>query len=421
MNHLHISAFVIPLVLLVFLTAFFSAAETSLMAVNRYRLRHKARMKKRSAVLILKLLKRPDRLLGMILIGSNFANNTATALATILTVSLFGDKQVVFSTIIITFVLLVFAEISPKTLAALYPEKIARLIAWPVYILLLIFYPIVWFTSVVSNGVLRLFGVKLTGDRSEALTREELRSIVYETSGRISRQYQSMLLGILDLNKVSVEDVMIPQHEIVGIDLEDDWHMIQKKLAKSDFDWLPVYRENINQTVGVLHLRDLMRETLLGSELNKEKLKAILQEPYFVPEGTPLNIQLINFQQERKRIALVVDEYGEILGLVTLGDILEEIVGEFTTTVATTGKVIEMQKDGSFLVNGSITIRELNRVTNFKFPTKGPRTLNGLIVEHLESIPNARVCVRIGDYPIEIVEVKENRVKIARIYPALVN
>lgn len=420
LSHFQVTAFTIALILLIILAAFFSAAETALMAINRYRLRHKARLKKKYAILVLKLLKRPDRLLGMILIGSNCANIIASAFATLIAVNLFGEKAVIISTALLTLAVLIFAEIAPKTLAALYPDRIAKLVAWPVHFLLIIFYPIVWALNGASNGLLRLFGFKLKGEVTESLSREELRSVVYETSGRISNQYQHMLLGILDLNKIAVEDVMIPRHEIIAIDLESDWKHIQKKIAKSEHDWLPIYRDNINQIAGMLHLRELMQESMKGSVIDKDKLVSILHEPYFIPEGTPLNIQLLNFQRQRKHQALIVDEYGEILGLVTLEDILEEIVGEFTTHVATTGKVIEAQSDGSFLVDGAITLRELNRATEWKLPTTGPRTLNGLIVEQLETIPRPGVCVLIDNHPIEIVNVKENRVKIARVFPRLV-
>lgn len=419
MSHFQIVLFASLLVLLILLSGFFSAAETGLMAINRYRLRHRAHMKKRAAILILKLLKRPDRLLGMILIGNNCANIIASALATLLAINLFGEKSVILSTVILTFVILIFSEVAPKTVAAIYPERIAKLVAWPVYWLLMIFYPVVWVLNGVTNGLLRLLGVNLTSDANEPLSREELRSVVYETSGRISHKYQSMLLGILDLNKITVADVMIPHHEIIGIDLEFDWHLIQLLLAKSDHDWLPVYRESINQIVGILHLRDLMRDSLSGEPINKDKLVKILHEPYFVPEATQLNIQLMNFQRQRKRIALVVDEYGEIQGLVTLEDILEEIVGEFTTTVTSTGKMMEVQSDGSYLIDGGMTIRELNRITEWSLPIKGARTLNGLIIDQLETIPKSGICVKIAGYPIEIIEVKEKRVKIARVFPRL--
>lgn len=421
MSHAALIAFCTTLVLLIFISAFFSGSETALMAVNRYRMRHRARLGKKSAILIIKLLKHPDKVLGLLLIGNSICNIVASAIATLIAVHFFGESGVVICTIILTFVVLIFAEAAPKTIAALYADQVAKMVAWPVTLLLKLFYPIVWLTNVITNSLLRLVGIKVGVGRIESLSREELRSVVSETSGRISRQYQSMLLGILDLNKVIVDDVMIPHHEIQGIDIDQDWDSIQKTISLSQHDWLPVYRDTINQVVGVLHLRDYMQALVSHQIMNKDKLMRILQEPYFVPEGAPLNIQLVNFQRQRKRIALIVDEYGEVIGLVALADIFEEIVGQFTTTIASANKVIESQSDGSYLVDGSITIRELNRVTQWKLPTRGQRTLNGLIIEFLEAMPRNGTCVKIANCPIEIVDVQENRVKVARVFPPLSN
>lgn len=418
MSHAQIIVFSSILVLLILLAAFFSCAETALMSINRYRLRHKARMQKRSAMLILQLLRRPDRLLGMILIGSNLSNIFASALATLIAVHYWGETGVLISTAILTFIILVFAEVAPKTIAALYPEKISRWVALPIYFSLKIFYPFVWLINAMSNGVLRALRIKVSGHKVEPLNREELRSIVFETTGKISHQYQNMLLGILDLNKLVVDDVMIPRHEIVGIDLGEPWEKVQNQIATSQFNWLPVYTDDVNQVIGVLHLRDLSHMMVDHKALNKEVLLKLLHQPYFVPEGTPLNVQLVNFQQQRKRFALVVDEYGEIHGVITLEDILEEIVGEFTTNVASVNKV-NIQSDGSYLVDGAITIREFNRVTHWKLPTRGPRTLNGLIVEYLEANPQTGICVRIDGYPIEILLVEDNLVEKARVFPRL--
>lgn len=418
MSHSIIGLYSIVLIVLIILSAFFSCAETGLMAVNRYRLRHKARSKKRAALLVLTLLQRPDRLLGMLLIGNNFANIFASAIATLLAIHFFGEKGVIISTGLLTFLILIFAEVAPKTLASLYPERIATIIAWPVFILLKLFYPIVWLINVVANGLLLLFRIRVTGLVPEPISREELRSIVHETTGKMSSRYRNMLLGILDLNKVIVDDVMIPRHEITGIDLEQNWSFIQQQIAISQHDWMPVYRENINQIVGILHARELINIALTGA-FNRNKLQQILHEPYFVPVGTPLNVQLLQFQQKRKHIAFVVDEYGGIQGLLTLKDILEEIVGEFTSSVSGANKLIQAQADGSYLVEGAVTIRELNRTTHWQFPTRGPRTLSGLIIEYLEAIPRAGTSVRIANYPIEIVQVEENRVKTARVFPPL--
>lgn len=386
------------------------------MAINRYRLRHKARAKKSSAALILKLLKRPDRLLGMILIGNSLANILASALVTLIAVHFWGETGVFIATLILTFFILVFAEVAPKTVAALYPEKMARWVAWPVHILLKIFYPFVWLINTISNGVLRVFGFQVKARGTEPLNREELRSVVHETTGKISSQYQNMLLNILDLNQIEITEVMIPQHKIIGIDLDDPWEKIQQQIASSEVNWLPVYQGNINDIRGILYLRDFANLVIERCELTKEVLLKQLHEPYFVPEGTPLNIQLMNFQQKRMRFALVVDEYGEIQGLITLEDILEEIVGEFTTNVATLSK-IALQTDGSYLVEGSVTIRDFNRATHWKLPTHGSRTLNGLIVEHLETIPQSGVGLRIAEYRIEVLRAKDNVVELARVFP----
>jgi Mg2+/Co2+ transporter CorB len=418
LTHSQVITFSILLFLLIFLSGFFSTAETALMSINRYRLRHKARLKKGWAILILKLLKRPDRMLGMVLIGNCLANILASALATLLANYYFGDLGVLLCTLLLAFVILIFAEVAPKTVAALYPERVSRIVAYPVHILLLLFYPLVWLTNMVANGLLQLFSIKVGSRQLETLSREELRSVVFDTAGKTSRQYQSMLLGILDLNKVSVDDVMIPAHEIRGIDIDQSWDKIQKQLANSPHDWLPVYHEEINQVLGILHIRDLTGFYTAGKPINKDVLLQTLHEPYFIPEGTPLNTQLVNFQRKRKRIALVVDEYGEVHGLVSLEDILEEIVGEFTTNSPSNNK-IEPQSDGSYLVDGAMTIRDLNRASHSDFPTRGARTLNGLIIEYLEAMPHAGTCVLIAGYPIEILRVKSNRVTLARVFPKL--
>lgn len=418
MTHTDIVVYSSMLVLLILLSAFFSAAETALMSINRYRLKHKARIKKRFAIQIIQLLKRPDRLLGTILIGSTVSNILASALATLLAVHFYGEAGVLVTTIVLTLIVLIFSEVAPKTLAALYPDKVAKIVAWPITFLLKIFYPIVWLVNTVANGFLRLLRVKVSSHIVEPLSREELRNVVYEATGKAPHQYQTMLLGILDLNKVTVDDVMIPRHEIYGIDLDDSWEEISHVIAKSKHEWMPVYRENINQVVGILHVRELVNVTL-SSEFNQPMLMKLLLEPYFIPQGTLLNIQLQNFKQHHQRLALIVDEYGEIQGLVTLKDILEEIVGEFTSSVAVANKAMLLQPDGSYLIDGAVTIRELNRVTHWHFPLRGPRTLSGLIIEYLESIPKVGTCLKIADYPIEIIDVKENRVKTVRIFPKL--
>lgn len=388
------------------------------MAINRYRLKHKARMKKRYAVRLLQLLKRPDRLLGAILIGSTFANMLASSLATLIAFHFWGDKGALLTAIALTIVVLIFAEIAPKTIAALYPDRISRLVVYPIQFILKLLYPLVWLANAVTNGLLRLLHIRVTNYAIEPLSREELRSIVYDTAGKISRQYQNMLLSILDLNKLTVDDVMIPRHEIIGIDIEQPWEVIVEQIKKFNHDWISVYHGNVNQVLGILFIRDILRLLLEKKIINKDLLQQYLQKPYFVPEGTSLYTQLGYFQQSQDKIAFVVDEYGEVQGLLTLNDILEEIVGDFTSSIALS-KRIQLQPDGSYFVDGATTVREFNRISAWELPLRGPRTINGLIVEYLEALPHTSTTVLIGDYPIEILQVKENRVKLARIFPKL--
>jgi len=401
------------LALLLLLSAFFSGSETALMSLNRYQLRHKAREGHRGARLAEELLGRPDRLIGLILLGNNLVNFTAASLVTLIAQDIGGKPAVAIGTGIFTLVVLVFSETAPKTLAALHPERVAFPAALVYYPLLKITYPLVWLTNLCANGVLFLFGVRTGKNEIQALTREELRTVVHEAGSRIAGQYRTMLLSILDLEKVTVDDVMVPHNEIIGIDLDDTDEEIEKVLSDSQHTRLPVYRDNIDQVVGVLHLRRLAN--LATRELNKSTLQQLLTEPYFVPEGTPLSTQLIQFQRRRERIALVVDEYGDIQGIVTLEDILEEIVGEFTTDPADEGDDVVSEGSDSYLVDATANIRELNRSQDWEFPTEGPKTLNGLIVELLETIPAPGTRLEIKGYPIEITEVDDNRVRTVRV------
>lgn len=418
MSHFQIVLFSLVLISLIVLAAFFACAETGLMAVNRYRLRHKARMKKRYAIRLLQLLKRPDRLLGAILIGSTFANMIASSLATLIAAHFWGDTGALLAAIALTVIVLIFAEITPKTLAAIYPDQVARWVVYPTQFFLRLLYPIVWVANAITNGLLRLLRIRVTSYSMEPLSREELRSVVYDTAGKLSRQYQNMLLGILDLNKLTVDDVMIPQHEIIGIDIEQPLEKILEQINKSHQDWVPFYRESINQVIGVLQIRDVLRVMVSKITIDKDLLHQFLQEPYFVPEGTSLSVQLAYFQRSYEKIAFVVDEYGEILGLLTMNDILEEIVGDFTSSL-TDGKRIMQQADKSYLVDGAVTVREFNRMAETELPVGGPRTINGLIVEYFEALPRTGVAVLIAGYPVEIIQVKDNRVKMARIFPRL--
>ena len=403
------------LVVLLLLSAFFSGSETALMSLNRYKLRHKVRAGHRGAKLADRLLQRPERLIGLILLGNNAVNISASALVGVVSLQLGGELGFAIGTAALTLVILIFAETAPKTLAALHPERVAFPAAYIYVPLLKILYPLVWMTNMMANGVLFLFGLrKLDGD-GYALSHEELRTVVYEAGARISQKYRNMLINILDLEKVTVDDVMVPHNEVIGIDLDDDIEDIAKLIQNCQHTRLPVYRDNLDNVLGLLHLRRLAN---LASRpgFAKDDLEGLLVEPYFVPEGTPLSTQLVQFQKARQRFALIVDEYGDIQGIVTLEDILEEIVGEFTTDPAAEDEDIVRESDKTFLVNGTANIREMNRVMNWSLPTDGAKTLNGLILEYLETIPEPGTGLKVEGYPIEIIETRENRVQLARIY-----
>lgn len=401
------------LVLLLMLSAFFSGSETALMSLNRYQLRHKSREGHRGARIAEHLLKRPDRLIGLILLGNNLVNFSASALVTLLAFDIGGQPGVAIGTGIFTLIVIIFSEAAPKTLAALHPERLAFPAALIYYPLMKITYPFVYMTNVASNGVLYLFGVRSQGSELQSLTREELRTVVHEAGARISSRYRQMLLSILDLEKVTVDDIMVPHNEIMGIDLTQDDSEIELLIANSQHSLLPVFIDDIDNIVGVLHMRSLAN--LAHQTLTKKTLRPLLQEAYFVPEGTPLSTQLVQFQRRRERIALVVDEYGDIQGMVTLEDLLEEIVGEFTTDPADEVEDVIRVGADTFLVDASANIRELNRAQKWELPTDGAKTLNGLIIELLETIPVPTTCLKVNQYPIEIVETDDNRIRTVRI------
>lgn len=410
------SALLIVLLVLILFSAYFSGSETAMMTLNRYRLRHLANNGHKGAIRALKLLERPDRLIGLILIGNNLVNISASAIATIIGMRLWGDLGVAVATGVLTLVVLVFAEVTPKTIAALNPERIA----FPSSILLLIlsstFAYVVSSVNLITTGILRLMGIK-TVNSSDALNQEELRTVVHEAGALIPRRHQEMLLSILDLEKVTVEDIMVPRSDIYGINVNDEFKVINRQVIQSPHTRVLVYRDTIDDAVGFIHLRDALR-LQSKEQFSKSSLLRAVKELYFVPEGTPLNVQLANFQQNKERIGLVVDEYGDIQGLVTLEDILEEIVGDFTTSMLTTpSEDIKVQQDGSYLVDAGITIRDLNKEMKWNFPTDGPKTLNGLILEYLEEIPSANTSLRLAGYPLEIIDVSENMINTVRIIP----
>jgi Mg2+/Co2+ transporter CorB len=409
-----LAALVGLLVVLLILSAFFSGSETALMSLNRYRLRHRARQGHKGARRAEKLLQRPDRLIGLILLGNNLVNFSAASLVAVIALELGGEPAVAIGTLLLTLVVLIFSETAPKTLAALRPEPVAYFASFIYYPLLKVVYPVVWLVNIASNGVLYLIGLRQGDAEGYALTREELRTVVYEAGARISGRYRRMLLSILDLEKVSVDDVMVPHNEIVGVDLDDDMHEIIAAIRQASHTRLPVYRDTIDDVVGILHLRRLA-SLAIDVDFSKDELQDMLEEPYFVPEGTPLSTQLVQFQKSRQRFALVVDEYGDIQGVVTLEDILEEIVGEFTAAPAGEDDDIVRESDNTWLVRGTANIREMNRVMNWNLPTDGPKTLNGLILEYLETIPESGTSLNIDGYPIDILEATGSRVRSARI------
>lgn len=384
-----------------------------MMALNRYKLKHLVNKNHGGAKRASKLLERPDRLLGVILIGNNLVNFSAASLATVLALRLFGESGVAVAPVACTIVFLIFAEVTPKTLSAAYPERVALPSAYLLAVLLKIFYPLVWLVNGVSNGLLRLTGMDSTAGGQDHLSTDELRTVVHEGS-KIERRPQGMLLGILDLVNVTVNDIMVPRSEIVGIDIEDDMADIINQLRSGQHTRVPVYKADIDKCIGILHMRNVAR-FLTQEERTKAALLQETNEPYFVPENTPLQTQLLNFQNEKQRIGLVVDEYGDIQGIVTLEDILEEIVGEFTTDLATTSIDIHPQEDGSYLIDGTAHIREINRTLNWDLRTDGPKTLSGAIIEQLEMIPESNVCLYLDDYRIEIIQIKDNIVRTAKV------
>ena len=418
MEEIPLNILITALIVMIVLSAFFSGSETAMMSINRYRLRHLVKNKHRGAMLTHTLLKRPDRLIGLILLGNNFVNIAASSLTTIIFYRLMGETGIAIGAGLLTLIILIFGEVTPKTLAIMHPEGVAFPVAFILIILMRLMYPIVWLTNGISNSLLKLFGVTPQETAMQHLSRDELRTVVNEAGALIPQRHQRMLLSILDLENVTVEDIVIPRNEIVGIDLDNDIDEIIRLLTTSQHTRLPVYRENIDHVVGILHIRNALH-LIAQNNLTKQSLQDIARDAYFIPEGTSLHTQLLNFQRQKRRIALVVDEYGDILGLVTLEDILEEIVGEFTTDSSTTMRGVHPQEDGSFLVDGSLTIRELNRLTEWGFPTDGPKTLNGLIIEHMEVIPEPGTSLLISGYPIEVVQTSANSVKTVKVYPTL--
>ncbi|KAB2823288.1 HlyC/CorC family transporter [Aliivibrio finisterrensis] len=407
------------LAILIVISGYFSSSETGMMSLNRYRLKHLSNQGHKGAKRVEKLLSRPDRLIGLILIGNNLVNILASAIATILGMRLYGDYGVAIATGVLTLVILVFAEVTPKTLAAMYPERVSYSSSIVLNVLMKILSPLVILVNFITNGFLKLLGLGADHNDKDNLSSEELRTVVHEAGGLIPRRHQDMLISILDLEHVTVNDIMVPRSEITGIDINDDWKSISRQLTHSPHGRIVLYRDQIDEVVGMLRLRESYRLMLEKNEFTKETLLRAADEIYFIPEATPLNTQLLKFQRNKERIGLIVDEYGDIQGLITLEDILEEIVGEFTTSMAPSlAEEITPQPDGSFMIEGSANIRDINKGLKWDLPTDGPRTLNGLILEHLEEIPEAEISLEIDQHNMEIVTVEENKINLVKVFPS---
>lgn len=410
----------IALVILLIVSGFFSLSETSMMAINRYRLRHLAKQGHRGARLTVRLLKNTDRLLGVILLGNNLLNTASATLVAVIVATLFAQDEfaLLMGTIAVTFAILVFSEITPKVIAAAYPERIALTASYVLTPLLFICYPIVWFVNLFVSGLLILFRLKpQSAELEQKISTEELKMLVLEGGHFIQHKHQSVLLNLFDLEEITVDDVIVPRNQVEAIDLNADDEVIHAQLLTCHHTRLPIYHERMDNIVGLVHVRKVLNQ-MQGGKITAATLEKVMRKPYFIPSGTSLFSQLQLFQESQKRVGLVVDEYGEWMGLVTLEDIIEEIIGEFTTQAPTQTSMFLKQEDGSILVEGRTLLRELNRKLDFQFPLDGPKTLNGLILEYFEDIPEAGTGLNIAGYPMEVIQTKNRTVKTVKIFPA---
>jgi len=404
------------LALLIMMSAFFSGSETALMTLNRYRLKHLAKTGHPGASKAARLLQRPDRLIGLILLGNNLVNILASSIATIIALRLGGEAAIAIAAGLLTLVILIFAEVTPKTLAALHPERLAFPAAFLYLPLLKLTYPLVWMVNFFANGLLRGLGVSPEGSEGQALSKEELRTVVAEAGALIPQKHQKMLINILDLEKIRVEEIMIPRNEIDGIDLKDGETEINLQLQNSPYTLMPVFDGGIDHIVGMLHLRNVLRALAQG-DLSRQQIRGLCDPPYFIPEGTSLNTQMIHFQRNRRRVGMVIDEYGDLLGLLTLSYLLEEIVGEFTTDPSDSVADVQPQDDGTFLIAGNANVKDLVHSLQWELPKDGPRTINGLITEYMETIPEPGTSLLLEGYHVEILQTNEHAVKLVRFFP----
>ena len=412
MTDISIENLFIILFILLLLSAFLSGSETSLMSVNRYKLKHRFKSGEKSAEKVNFLVTNPDKTLGLILLLNNFVNILASAISTLIAVQLYGQAGVAISVFVLTIIILIFAEVTPKTFAALYPDKIAYPISWVFYLLMKVFYPLVIVINFLSRLLLRIFGIKSEYVNQELLTKDEIKLIVKESSERIPKSHEDMIVNMLDLEKVKVEDAMIPRGELIAVDIESDKDQISKSILKCKHTRIPIYRGELNKLLGFLHKRKII-EMLVEGNITKEKIIDNINPPYFIPEDTSLTSQLIEFKKERKRIGFVVDEYGDVKGVVTLDDILEEIVGDYKNTNKENG--IRKINDKIYLVDGTVQVREINKILNWKIPENVAKTINGFILESLEDIPSKGVIFDRSGYSFEIIEVSNNFVNNVKV------
>lgn len=415
-----LSALSIILIVLLVVSGFFSMAETSMMAANRYRLRHLARQGHRGAQLVLDLLARTDKLLGVLLLGNNLLNAAAATLVSIIAIELFGEEEWVLAagTLFVTFVILVFSEITPKIIGATHADRLALILGYLLWPLLRASYPVVWFVNLFAAGFLRLLNINPHHHEVAGLTAEEIRSVVLESSHFASAAYRDVLINLFDLENVAVEDIMTPRNEIESIDIAAPIESIAQQLATSFHTRLPVHEGDPGNIIGILHLRRVLADALAG-RIDHGLLRTQLTAPYFIPAETAAYDQLRFFRENRQRLGIVVDEYGELLGLVTLDDIIEEVVGKFTTSMPDSADTLRWDAGGCALVDGSATLREVNRQLDVSLPIDGPKTINGLILEQLQDIPEMGVCLRIGNIALEVVQTENRRVKVVKLHRSI--
>ena len=408
---------ILIVILLFFLSAFFSGSETALMASNRYRLVHRAKAGHKDAKRVLKLLKKPDQLIALILLGNNLINILIAQIFAYVGYRIYDEIGIAVATFLLTFLLLIFAEMTPKTIAVIYPDKLAA-IAGRVYVVLrILLYPFIRFGNLITNGLLRLLGVRRNASTVEALNREELRTAVTTAGELIPKEYRNMLLGILDLDKKTVADIMVPRSEIYAINLADPTEQIEKNISSAIYTRIPLCDKTIDNIVGILHLRHLVSANI--KEFNADALREMARAPYYIGEHTSLTETLLGFKKNKRRVALVTDEFGEVQGLATMDDLLEEIIGKFTNDPKTYDTMITQKKDGSVIVDGGCYIRELNKTMGWDLNEDGPKTINGLVLEHLELIPKSAISILIGGHPFEVVKTHKNAVKVVKISPRI--